>query len=320
MRKLIMPQEAVKKHKVFFENKIVPQITYLTKDSRDFSDEEKKFGEKCCERWETLAIGTPDNLRDAAKEIDHLYQECLQSSKVNNDEFVKKIKKIFSYKMQFSRQKQPNWSPASFVKLFQARVCPYCNQNYIITVAKRGSDTQKSRLARPAIDHFYPQWQYPYLALSLYNMVPCCETCNSRLKHSAKVPLKIKTPYEYCLDEEFSFRYKLDPTQQPIAVMEIDDTCCKDRTSFDKYIEMFLLDEIYKEHKDVAENLFERYRKYGSAYFEGIGKLFGSTLTPENIDDLLWNRIPTQEDILKEPLNKMKKDLIMQLKTITKKY
>lgn len=314
-----MPQEAINKHKEFFENKVVPQIKYFYDIRSDLSEKEGEFWKICYEKRETLATGNPGDLCKTAKEIDLQYQECLRASAIDKD-FVKKIKGIFSYKKLFSRQKPPNWSPASFVKLFQARVCPYCNQNYIITVSRCGSDTPKSKLARPAIDHFYPQWRYPYLALSLYNMVPCCETCNSRLKHSTEVPLNIKTPYEYCLDEEFSFHYKIDPMQKPMSVMEIDDTYCKNKESLTKYREMFLLDEIYQEHRDIAENLFERYRKYGSAYFSGIGELLGTTFTQENIDDLLWNRIPAQEDILKEPLNKMKKDLIMQLKAITKKY
>jgi len=51
-------------------------------------------------------------------------------------------------------------------------VCPYCNRQYIFTVIP-----SKGRV-RPQFDHYFPKKEYPYLALSLYNMIPSCSICN----------------------------------------------------------------------------------------------------------------------------------------------
>lgn len=55
--------------------------------------------------------------------------------------------------------------------------------------------------SRPQMDHYYPRDLYPYLAVSLYNLVPCCAVCNT-----AKGPLDtMKDPILYPYDEGFSY-------------------------------------------------------------------------------------------------------------------
>lgn len=51
------------------------------------------------------------------------------------------------------------------------KVCPYCNRMYTTTLYG------KKRI-RPDFDHFYPQSRYPYLAVSLFNLIPSCNVCN----------------------------------------------------------------------------------------------------------------------------------------------
>ena len=51
-------------------------------------------------------------------------------------------------------------------------VCPYCNRQYVFTVIP-----SKGRV-RPQFDHYFPKKDYPYLALSLYNLIPSCSICN----------------------------------------------------------------------------------------------------------------------------------------------
>ena len=50
-------------------------------------------------------------------------------------------------------------------------ICPYCNRSFIYTTPKKGT--------RPQYDHYYPKSKYPYLALSMYNLIPCCPVCNN---------------------------------------------------------------------------------------------------------------------------------------------
>lgn len=80
----------------------------------------------------------------------------------------------------------------TILQLMDVPVCPYCNRQYTFTLA--------SGKSRPQMDHYYPRDLYPYLAVSLYNLVPCCAVCNT-----AKGPLDtMKDPILYPYDEGFS--------------------------------------------------------------------------------------------------------------------
>ena len=63
--------------------------------------------------------------------------------------------------------------------------CPYCNSETVYAVS---TDEDFGRI-RVDIDHFFPRWKYPYLALCICNLVPSCTRCNSRLKRDMDVVL-----------------------------------------------------------------------------------------------------------------------------------
>ena len=69
-----------------------------------------------------------------------------------------------------------NWSIAEFVRLLDVRYCPYCNAETVGTAHLPSSEHV------PDIDHILPKSSYPLLSLSLYNLVPVCNRCNSRFK------------------------------------------------------------------------------------------------------------------------------------------
>ena len=58
-----------------------------------------------------------------------------------------------------------------FIQKIALGSCPYCNRNYIFSINKKSS-------VKAEIDHFYPKSIYPYLAISYFNLIPSCPTCN----------------------------------------------------------------------------------------------------------------------------------------------
>lgn len=65
------------------------------------------------------------------------------------------------------------------------KVCPYCNRMYTTTLYG------KKRI-RPDFDHFYPQSIYPYLAVSLFNLIPSCSICNKAKSDNAEIKKDIE--------------------------------------------------------------------------------------------------------------------------------
>lgn len=63
----------------------------------------------------------------------------------------------------------------------QAFVCPYCGK---IPFAKRASysENAEEELYSFELDHFFEKSKHPSFALSVYNLVPVCKTCNQFVK------------------------------------------------------------------------------------------------------------------------------------------
>lgn len=70
-----------------------------------------------------------------------------------------------------------------------------------IKMEKKIIKKNKTKKTTAHLDHFYPKSDYPFLALSLYNFVPSCQICNSRLFKGNKDTLVSIYPYEEGFDE-----------------------------------------------------------------------------------------------------------------------
>ncbi|MBD9412127.1 hypothetical protein [Stutzerimonas stutzeri] len=83
--------------------------------------------------------------------------------------WVEAFSSVFSYS-DFSRK-----LGLSLVKEWEIDFCLYCNNEGIQT---RGKKTEY----RAALDHFHPQSKFPFLAVTLSNLVPSGGICNSAYK------------------------------------------------------------------------------------------------------------------------------------------
>lgn len=97
------------------------------------------------------------------------------------EEDLKILKEIFNYKY-FSELEPPKWSRHQLLTSLGVRVCPYCQRNYITSYTLEENKEDKVEKTTADLDHFYSKKDYPFLALSLYNFIPSCSICNSRMK------------------------------------------------------------------------------------------------------------------------------------------
>lgn len=91
------------------------------------------------------------------------------------------LEKIFNYDY-FSKLEPLKWSRHKLLTSLGVKVCPYCQRNYITSYTLEENKEDKVEKATADLDHFYPKKDYPFLALSLYNFIPSCSICNSRMK------------------------------------------------------------------------------------------------------------------------------------------
>jgi hypothetical protein len=123
---------------------------------------------------DTLAISRPAKLRAIVEDMETHKKAASESAR---EAFDDACEKLFDYG-KFATKSKRAWSAYTLCMSSPYRMCPYCQQSLAVTVYK----DHKSNSFRPTLDHFYPKSEYPYLALSLYNLIPSCHTCNSSLK------------------------------------------------------------------------------------------------------------------------------------------
>lgn len=196
----------------------------------------------------------------------------------------------------------------AFVQSLDLKSCPYCNRNYIFTV--------ENGKIRPEIDHFYPKSTYPYFAMSYFNLIPSCPTCNhtkSNTFHENMV-----NPYSNFV-QDTKIDFSLDIQNNNFLNIKKDkyDFCAFDiviKSTDNKNIEVFKLQELYKEHKDVVVDLLLKYKYYPSQY---ISYLRSYGFSEDEIYRYLFNNFVKNEDLHKRPLSKLTKDIAKELKLIS---
>lgn len=122
----------------------------------------------------------------------------------------------------------------AFIRNSGLRVCPYCGMEII----KPTNRTKKQ------IDHFFPKSKYPFLALSYYNLIPSCDTCNESPRKGAKDPLvltkngRIMHPYFF---KEDRIRFHLQFNGADLYVdnnfqIKVGFTAKEERDGYDDFL------------------------------------------------------------------------------------
>lgn len=188
----------------------------------------------------------------------------------------------------------------------RVNVCPYCNRQYTFTTYKSG----KNKGVRPQFDHFLPKSKYPYFALSFYNLIPSCPTCNH-----AKGEDKIKiNPYVNGFGTKCKFTIdKLDKCilNSNRDLWNINLPAAGTHVS---HINAFALDSLYNQHKDYIEEMVTKARSYNEGYYKSLKTSFlGLGLSEREMSLLIFGNYISTNDFDKRPLSKLSADILEQL-------
>lgn len=224
-----------------------------------------------------------------------------------NTELYKILSKIFTdetsglYK-NFTNYKK-EYDAYEFVNDLKLKTCPYCNRNYTFVV-----DSDNGKL-RPEIDHFYPKSIYPFLAMSFYNLIPSCSICNHTKGNT--IHQNLENPYD---TKEDSYRFTYTPNSVDFATVEAKkynfDSFEIDITGNPDNIELFKLDKLYKQHKDIVLDLLIKKAYYPESYIQELSH-FG--FSQDEIYRYLLGDYKQDEDLHKRPLSKLIRDISKEL-------
>ena len=195
--------------------------------------------------------------------------------KISRNNSKELCEKIFRYDT-FSGRK----SAYNILKIQNVTVCPYCNRQYIFTLG--------NHKVRPQFDHYYPKSIYPYLALSIFNLIPSCSICNQAKSSFDTHNCPILYPYEEEFGDEVRFRIISDDIKYIHGMTD----------DFDLYLQMDGVDS-KKVEKVEQQNKQLHLMKLYHTREEAIAIVYMNDVRKENLG--------------KRPLAKLTRDIYREL-------
>lgn len=269
--------------------------------------------------WSAIDKLIKDKLKDVDPQIS--FEKIIKADYTYLQKITKSLKRVkLSPKEKdyfftlYSRLKKPE-----HIKKLDIKVCPYCNRNYIFNFKK-----EKDLNATAQLDHFFDKKTYPFLAVSVYNLVPSCSTCNQR--KSAK-QVDIFYPFLESFNDHAKFEYKGIKNKEDSngnffdedrILLELKPISEDVDVKVKKHIEVFNLQNLYNEHKDIVSEILIKSEMYNESYIEELMKNYEGTLfkNEEDLLRLIFGGYISDEDLGKRPLSKLTKDILEQLEII----
>lgn len=206
-----------------------------------------------------------------------------------------------------------NWNK-KIVDIINTRTCLYCNREYVINYVDNNNTKTTAEL-----DHFYPRSLFPFLSISFFNLIPSCKTCNSKLKGDWNTyKNKILYPYEQSLNNNIKFKLTIIRSNFINNKNDFDINLKVKNNEALNSKNLFKLEALYQEHKDIALELIQKAQIYNESYIDELYQKYEGTLFKNREDVLrhITGGFIEDKDINKRPLSKLIKDIIEELDLI----
>ena len=261
----------------------------------------------------------------------------LENLKEFLDNFVDEEPRLTEY-LKKSYDKIDSELRKTIIDLKNVSVCPYCNRNYISSTYKflqcnncnqellviDGTEKEcpgckqeikgLTKVVNTAqLDHFFPKDSYPLFAVSFYNLIPSCYSCNhvklnKDLKHS---PYDSSFPFD---DVKFTYI----PKSTDKIEIKIDSR----NPDFKNGIRILGIEELYQSHIDVVNELIWKKEVYSDSYRDGLSKILNQTaleLSEAEVNRFITGHYTDKGDYGKRPLSKMVADIGREIGLIGEK-
>ena len=251
---------------------------------------------------EFLLIAKPISLERIKKDTDRLGLFAREGDE-RAIEFRNEVLSAFNYDGY-----RKNGHFVSHAERLNVKTCCYCNINYTLLIEEKQARTMDKK-ALFQFDHFYDKAKYPHLSMSMYNLIPCCSTCNLMKPRSGDLPIYFNPFYSSILGL-FKFKVK-DPLELFLGVIHPEkiEVDCVPLTAEDISAcnEWFHLSAKYSVHKDIVEEVFDKAKQYPYyAHFQNFEFLREGASYPLR---LLLGVYPDEKDFGKRPMSKFITDI-----------
>lgn len=245
-----------------------------------------------------LIIGNIDDMIEAINIIGHISE--------NRNEGFNRLYKNFT-----ERNLGKIWA-----EKLDVTVCPYCNRSYVFTLNKSG--------IRPHYDHFFPKSKYPYLAVSMYNLIPSCAVCNGAKSDcdtfdSFSQKENFIYPFNDAYGTHINFRANLkcdvstwlgDTSNFEIEIIAKNGTDSNLVEKEIKTTDKLKLQELYTKHKDYVQDIIRITYIYNIDYFQSLVDSYPQIFfSVQDVENLIYMNYLDEENWDKRVLAKLTYDI-----------
>lgn len=297
------------------------------KNVSGYNVEIRNFHSDLLSKLDEILIGKPDTLEIWRNRWDNLLKKL--TAGLDDIESERMDGEISSYKGElmsaFGYEKNRGAMLNRIAVMINVKTCLYCNQQYTVVVGRKprkdGGISLSGSRAFLQFDHFFEKSDYPFLSMSLYNLIPSCGVCNQK-KSKTPYPLSIH-PYVCDYSSKLTFRIKDQNALTNLNFMKFDfmevEIDTKDNNDLAKLMQDLEMDRRYWRHLDIVKELetAKLLQPYYDKLIDGsFGKDMGEAI--RNMDKTVVKRhlygfYTDSEEINNRPLTKFCQDIYKQL-------
>lgn len=221
---------------------------------------------------EYFITNLPDIIKAKPEDFDNIHTIYGRLKVANPDDF-EEFKNYMINQYKVMRSSHGHW----LLERLNLRACPYCNRQYTFTI-------KEGRIS-PELDHFKPKASYPELALSFYNLIPSCSTCN----HTKLIGDIDIHPYFKGFNDNCKFILKTKEGEQASLDWVLKNDVEIDFSNINSNIKVFHLKELYEEHSDYLKEIISKAQAYNASYYDGLIESYrGLGKQQSEIDRFIW--------------------------------
>ncbi|WP_276978913.1 HNH endonuclease [Flavobacterium filum] len=225
-------------------------------------------------------------------------------------------KRVYNKKIDWLKERFPKFYRWSFNKI---------NSKTTSSIDKLDLKNITIKKNHFTLDHILPKNKFPFLSLSLFNLVPSCYSCNSKFKNQREFTInkeleKISpTSDKFELNELIKFKMRFDICDNKFEekikkIKEIKDVIIeienKDNLyTVDEFIEIFKLRPRYEFHKEISFKMIKKRKIYSDSQIKEIAQLLKRD--EQSIKEDLFGKECFESN--NEPFEKYKQDIAKQL-------
>jgi hypothetical protein len=173
------------------------------------------------------------------------------------------------------------------------------------------------------LDHVVDKATHPLLALSLYNLVPSCYTCNSKFKVRKQFIDKntahflsptLGEGFNFNRDVKFRLLFRNGKNASYVNSSKdfvLDFKYFKNSSEYENYINTFKLKGRYVFHKDEIVNLIDKKKKYSDSKINEMAKLL--KIPAQKVKEDLFGKELFHGGLEDKSMTKLKRDIAEQI-------